>query len=73
MKLNRSYNYDVHILRPQNTESGEPDLKNIGDKPQSNNELILHNTIINEIWNPITDMIQGFVPLFQESYTMSIG
>ena len=41
------YNYAVHILRPKNTESDEPYLKNIGEKSQYNNEIILHNTIIN--------------------------
>ena len=39
-------NYDVHVLRSQNTESGEPELKNIGEKYKDNHELILHNTII---------------------------
>ena len=41
------YNYAVHILRPQNTQSGEPELNNIGEKPQGENEIILHNTIVN--------------------------
>ena len=63
--LNGFYNYDVHILRPQNIESGEPELNNVGEKSQDNNELILQNTIINEGWNKITDMIQEFTPLFQ--------
>ena len=61
------YNYDVHILIPQNTESGEAQLKNIGDKPKYKNDLMLHNTIINARWNPITDMMQGVVPLFWDS------
>ena len=30
--FNRFCNYAVHILRPENTESGEPKLKNIGEK-----------------------------------------
>ena len=55
MELNGFYNYAVHILRPQNTESGEPELKKIGKKTQDNNELIIHNTIINERWNQIDD------------------
>ena len=67
MDLNRFYNYAAYILRPQNTESGEPELNNIGEIPRDNNDLIIHNTIINERWNPITDMMQGFVPLFQDS------
>ena len=57
MKLNRFYNYAVHILIPQNTEGGGPELKNIGEKFQDNNELIIHNTIITAIWNQIDDMI----------------
>ena len=36
----------MHILRSQNTESGEPELNNIGEKYQDKNELILRNTII---------------------------
>ena len=57
MDLNVFYSYDVHILIPQNTESGEPELNNVGDKSQDKNELILHNNIINSIWNQITGMI----------------
>ena len=67
MDLNRFFNYAVQILRLQNTEIGESELNNDGEKSQDKNEIILHNTIINAIWNPITDMIQGFVPLFQDS------
>ena len=67
MDLNRFYNYAAHILRPHNTESDETELNNVGEKPQDNNELILHNTIINARWNKIADTIQGFVPLFQDS------
>ena len=67
MELNGFYSYGVNILRPQNTESGEPELKNVGEKPQDNNELILHNTIINARWNKIYDMMQGFVPLLQDN------
>ena len=63
MKLNGFYNYADHILRPQNTESGEPELNNVGDKSQDNNDIIIHNTIINTIWNQIDYMIQGFPPL----------
>ena len=37
----------MHFLKPQNTESGEPELKNIGEKPKYNNEIILHKNIIN--------------------------
>ena len=61
------YKYAAHILGTQYTEIGEPELKNVGEKHQDNSELILHNTIINEIWNQISDTIQGFYPLFQDS------
>ena len=57
MELNWFYKYALHILIPQNTESGEPELKNVGEKFQDNNER----------WNQINDMIQGLVPLFQHS------
>ena len=59
MELNRLCNYTVHILRSQNTESGEPKLNNVGEKSQDNHELIIQNTIINARWNQFTDMIQG--------------
>ena len=48
MELKGFYKYAVHIPRPQNTKIGEPELKNVGEKTQDNNELILHKTIINE-------------------------
>ena len=67
MDLNGLYNYSVHILRPQNTEIGEPELKNVGEKSQDNNGLIIHKTILYAGWNQISDMIQGFGPLFQYS------
>ena len=67
MDLNRFYIYAVRILRPQNTESGEPELNIVGEKSQDKNEIILRNTIINAKWNQIDDMMQGFFPLFQDS------
>ena len=73
MEFNEFYNYAAHILRPQNTESGEPELKNVGDKSQDTNDLIIHNTIITEELNQIADMMKGLVPLFQNIYTMSLG
>ena len=60
MEFNGFYNYAVHILGPQNTESGEPVLKNVGDKPQDKNELVLNKTIIYVRLNQINDTIQGF-------------
>ena len=62
MEINRLYNYAAHIIRPQNTESGELALNDVGGEIQDNNEIILHNTIINSMWNQISDMIQGFTP-----------
>ena len=67
MDLNGLYNYAAHILRPQNTKSGEPELKNVREKSQDKNELILYNSIINARWNQISDMIQGFVHLFHNN------
>ena len=37
--------YAMHILIPKNTKSGEPKIKNIGDKFQDNNELIIQNML----------------------------
>ena len=67
MDLNGRCNYAVHILRIQNTESSPPYLKNFGKKPQDKNKLILHKTIINTRWKKVTDIVQGFVRLFQDS------
>ena len=53
----------MHILIPQNTDSCETELKNVGDKSQDNNELIIHNTIINAGWNQMSNMVQVFFPL----------
>ena len=49
MDLNGFYNHAEHIISPQNTESGEPDLNNVGEKFQDKIELTIHDTIINEI------------------------
>ena len=57
----------MHILRPQNTEIGESELNNIGEKSQDNNVLILHNPIINETWHQITDLVQDPPPLLKDS------
>ena len=46
MDINGLYNYAAQILRPQNTESGEPELKDVEEKSQDKNELIIHNTIL---------------------------
>ena len=67
MDINGFYKYAVHILRPQNTESGRTKLKNVGKKYQNKNELIIHNTIRNARWNQITDIIQIFVGIFQDN------
>ena len=73
MELNVLYNYAVLTLRPQNTEIGQPELNNSGEKYQDKNELILHNPIINAILNQINDMIQGFVPFLQYVLKISLG
>ena len=58
MNLDRYDNYDLQILGPQHTESGEPEIKKIGDKFQDNNEFVLHNDLKSSRVNQITDMIQ---------------
>ena len=50
-------NYLMHALRPQNPESGEPEIKKIGEKSNDKNASIVHNDIRNVIWNKITDML----------------
>ena len=40
MDLNFFRNYAAHIRRPQNTESGEPELNNVGEKSQDKNAII---------------------------------
>ena len=52
----------MYFLRPQNNESGELDIENIGNNFQEKNEFFLQNDIINERGNQITDMIQEFYP-----------
>ena len=67
MDLKVFYKYAVNILRPKNTESGEPELKNAGEKSQDKNDIVIHNTIINAGWQQIPDMIQRFLPIFHDS------
>ena len=40
LNINGFYNYYGNVLVPQNTESGKPELNNVGDKSQYNNALI---------------------------------
>ena len=47
MYLNGFDNYSVHVLIPKNTERNEPEINNIGDKFQDNNDLIIHNNLRN--------------------------
>ena len=56
------WDYYVHSLIPKKTESGEPQIKKIGEKLQDNNEFILHKNLKNSKGNQITDMIQEFDP-----------
>ena len=62
MDLNGFYNYAVHTLRPRNTESGETEIKKIGDKSQDNNDIILHKNIISSRKIQITDIIKELEP-----------
>ena len=48
-------------------------VKESWEETQDNNELILRNTIINSILQKITDMIQWFSFVFQDSEEMSLG
>ena len=43
MEINVFDNNAVYALIPQNSESGEPDMENIGDKF----EFVLHNNLMN--------------------------
>ena len=52
VEINAFYNNDANILRTKNTESGEAELKNVGDKYQYKNKIILHNNIINVVSFP---------------------
>ena len=45
VELNIFENYDVHVIIPQNNESGKLDQKNIGSNYQNNYEIILNKTI----------------------------
>ena len=67
MELNGFYIHSLHILIPQNTESGKPKLNIFGDKYQNKNEIILYKNIINEILNQISDIMQEIPPLLQDS------
>ena len=40
MDLNVFHKYAAHIIRPQNNESGEPELKKVWEKPQDKNAII---------------------------------
>ena len=58
MELNIIYKYSEHILRPQNTESGELELKEIGGKCKDNIKFVLNNYLINAELNQITSTIK---------------
>ena len=60
MELNVFDNFSVHYLRPQSTESDEPEINKISEEFQDNNESIIRNDTRNSRWNQITDMIQEF-------------
>ena len=63
VELNVFDNYAVHILITRNTESGDPDVKKIGEKSQNKNGFIIHNAISNERRNKIIGMIEEIEPL----------
>ena len=51
----------MNVLGLKNTESGEPQLKDIGKKDQDKNEFIFHNNLSDSIWNKITDIIKRLI------------
>ena len=57
MDLNWFDNYTVDVLRPQNSKSGEPDLKKSVDKFQENNAFINNSSHSDLGWNQTLDMI----------------
>ena len=62
MDHNEFENYAVHVLRPQNTESGELELKEIGGKCKDNIQFVLHHYLKNSELNQITNTIKEFDP-----------
>ena len=48
MEINRFEKFAVHVLRPKNTESGEPEIKQIGDKLQDKNAFIIYKYLKDE-------------------------
>ena len=50
--------YAAHVLITQNIESGEPEIKNSGEKFQYNNEFIIHKDLRNTRGKKINNMIQ---------------
>ena len=62
MNLNGFDNYDVHSLIQKNNESGEPEIKKIGEKLLDKNNYIICNSIRNERCNQINYRIQEFDP-----------
>ena len=52
--------YAVHLIRPQNIERGELEIKKIEKKFQDKNGFIIHKNIRNARWNQITDIVQEF-------------
>ena len=60
MYLNQFDNYAVQVLRPQNTKSGELEIKKIGGKYKYNIQFVLHYYLRNVKLNQITNMINGF-------------
>ena len=51
-------NYSMHVLRPPNIETGEPELKIVSDKYQYKDKFILKNQISGVKWNQISGTIK---------------
>ena len=62
MDINQFGNYAMHVPRPQNTESGELELKKIGGKWKYKIKFILHHYLKKTKWNQITNKIKGSDP-----------
>ena len=53
----------MHVLRPRNNKSGEPELNNIGYKLQDMNNSIICDSLSDARLNRILGMIEEIDPL----------
>ena len=58
VEVNRFDKYAMCVLRPNNTDSSEPELENIGENFHGNNDSIIHNDLSDARWNQILDTIE---------------